>query len=132
LSAVMIQGGTSVADVGQGLGLLPGVVVDTHFAQRGRLPRLQGVVAKHPACMGLGIDEGTAVVVTGHSLSVLGAANVRLCRAAPDGRGEAQVLPAGSQADLLALARPPAAREPAAVASKEKRPASVIPALLSP
>jgi cyanophycinase len=109
LSAVMIEGGTSVAEVGEGLGLLPDVVVDTHFAQRHRLRRLQGVVASHPACIGIGIDEETAVVVTGSGFRVLGNANVRLCKPTPGGSADVQVLHAGSQAELVGLTLPRAA-----------------------
>jgi len=47
-----------------GMGLLPEVVVDQHFAQRGRLGRLLTAIAQNPHILGLGIDEDTAVVVT--------------------------------------------------------------------
>ena len=49
-----------------GLGLLQGVVVDSHFAQRGRIGRLLAAVAQNPRNLGLGIDEDTAIVVDGH------------------------------------------------------------------
>jgi cyanophycinase len=54
-----------VASLGMapGLGLLKGVVVDSHFAERGRLGRLLGAVAQNPYNLGLGIDENTAIVV---------------------------------------------------------------------
>jgi cyanophycinase len=47
-----------------GLGLLPGVIVDQHFAERGRIGRLVAAVAQNPRILGVGIDENTAVVVT--------------------------------------------------------------------
>jgi cyanophycinase len=46
-----------------GLGLIQGVVIDQHFAQRGRMARLLGAVARNPRHLGLGIDEDTAIVV---------------------------------------------------------------------
>jgi cyanophycinase len=46
-----------------GLGLIDGVVIDSHFAQRGRLGRLLGAVSQNPKNLGLGIDEDTAVYV---------------------------------------------------------------------
>jgi cyanophycinase len=46
-----------------GLGFLPGVVIDSHFAERGRMSRLLGAVAQNPKNLGLGIDEDTAVIV---------------------------------------------------------------------
>ncbi len=56
-----------------GLGLLEEVVVDQHFAQRGRLGRLLSVIAQNPAILGLGIDENTAVSVGSDSImSVIG------------------------------------------------------------
>jgi cyanophycinase len=48
-----------------GLGLVRGVVIDSHFAERGRFGRLFGAVAHNPANLGLGIDEDTAVLAEG-------------------------------------------------------------------
>jgi cyanophycinase len=60
-----------------GLGLLENVVVDSHFAQRGRMVRLLGAVAQNPKNLGLGIDEDTAVVVErGARFRVLGSGAV--------------------------------------------------------
>jgi cyanophycinase len=60
-----------------GLGLLPNTVVDTHFSERGRLPRLLGAVAQNPRNLGIGIDEDTAIVVEdGASFRVLGSGAV--------------------------------------------------------
>src|SRR5215218_934611 len=54
-----------VASLGMapGLGLLKDVVVDSHFAQRGRLGRLMAAVAQNPHNLGLGLDENTAVII---------------------------------------------------------------------
>jgi cyanophycinase len=60
-----------------GLGLLPDVVIDTHFAERGRMGRLLGAVAQSPRILGLGIDEDTAIVVErGETFQVLGSGAV--------------------------------------------------------
>lgn len=48
-----------------GFGFIQGVIIDQHFAERGRVGRLLGVVAQNPRNIGLGIDEDTAVVVEG-------------------------------------------------------------------
>ena len=53
----------STLGMAPGLGLLKGVVIDSHFAERGRLGRLLGAVAQNPHNLGLGIDENTAIVV---------------------------------------------------------------------
>jgi cyanophycinase len=46
-----------------GLGLLPGVAIDQHFQQRGRIGRLLALVAQSPSLLGLGIDEDTCATV---------------------------------------------------------------------
>jgi cyanophycinase len=66
-----------------GLGLLRGVLIDQHFAQRGRMMRLLAAVAQNPALFGIGIDEDTAIVVDGAVVSVIGAGSVYLV----DGHG---------------------------------------------
>src|SRR5450755_4673223 len=57
---------------GPGLGLLPGAVVDMHFTQRRRLPRLVTAVRQRPSLLGIGIDEDTAILVRGRRFEVLG------------------------------------------------------------
>jgi len=49
-----------------GLGLISGVIIDQHFAERGRMGRLLGAVALNPRLLGIGIDEDTALVFRGH------------------------------------------------------------------
>lgn len=46
-----------------GLGFLDAVIIDSHFAQRGRIGRLLSAVAQNPQNLGLGLDENTALVV---------------------------------------------------------------------
>jgi cyanophycinase len=53
----------SALGMAPGLGLISGVVVDSHFAERGRFGRLLGAVAQNPKNIGIGIDEDTAIVV---------------------------------------------------------------------
>jgi cyanophycinase len=56
-----------------GFGFINGVVIDQHFAERGRIGRRLGVIAQNPKNIGLGIDENTAIVVEGErSFYVLG------------------------------------------------------------
>jgi cyanophycinase len=64
------------AHFGTGLGLWPDVIIDQHYIRRGRANRLLGAVLNHPECVGIGIDECTAVVVTGESFEVIGNSNV--------------------------------------------------------
>lgn len=60
-----------------GLSLIQGVIIDQHFAERGRMGRLLGAVAQNPRELGIGIDEDTAIVIEGaRSFFVLGSGAV--------------------------------------------------------
>ncbi|MGB9792745.1 MAG: cyanophycinase [Thermacetogeniaceae bacterium] len=60
-----------------GMGLIREVVIDQHFAQRGRISRLLTAVAQHPYMLGIGIDEDTAIVVReGGIFEVIGSQTV--------------------------------------------------------
>ena len=59
-----------------GFGLLPGVIVDQHFAERGRIGRLLGAVAQNPRILGLGIDEDSAILVHRGRFRVVGSGAV--------------------------------------------------------
>jgi cyanophycinase len=61
-----------VARMDRGMGFLPGVVIDQHFAQRGRLGRLLSAAAQQPVVLGFGIDENTAIAVNGSEVEVIG------------------------------------------------------------
>jgi cyanophycinase len=61
-----------VVAMGPGMGFLPGVVIDQHFAQRGRLGRLVTALLLQPAVLGFGIDENTAILVSGDEFEVIG------------------------------------------------------------
>jgi cyanophycinase len=57
------SGRISALSMAPGMGLLDYVVIDSHFAERGRIGRLLGAVVQHPANLGVGIDENTAILV---------------------------------------------------------------------
>lgn len=70
MSDTMIVGGDSsdtpkksTISMAHGMDLLEDVVIDQHFAQRGRINRLLGAVAQNPYVLGVGVDEDTAVIV---------------------------------------------------------------------
>jgi len=46
-----------------GLGLARDMLIDQHFAERGRMSRLIGAVTQNPRVLGIGIDENTAMIV---------------------------------------------------------------------
>lgn len=62
--------------IAAGLGLIRDVVIDQHFAERGRIGRLLGAVAQNPRVLGIGIDENTAIIVDGDRFRVRGAGAV--------------------------------------------------------
>ncbi len=66
-----------MAQMAAGLGLLSGVVIDQHFAERGRFGRLLSVVAYSPSLVGIGLDEDTCAIVHGdRTLEVIGRGSV--------------------------------------------------------
>lgn len=104
MSELMITGGNPQATLGRGFGFLPNVVIDQHFQNRKRLNRLLGVLRKNPRCLGLGIDEETAVIVSGSTFTVLGKANVSLCLPPLDSEeSSVTLLKSGEVRNLLKL-----------------------------
>ena len=71
MSETMMVGGTGEASyrLHQDLRLAPGfgfakdMVIDQHFAERGRIGRLLGVIGQNPRIIGVGIDEDTAILM---------------------------------------------------------------------
>jgi cyanophycinase len=83
MSDTMLVGGASQAThrigdlhMAPGLGLIRDVIIDQHFAERGRFGRLIGAVAHNPRVIGIGIDEDTAAIVDDRRLRVIGSGAV--------------------------------------------------------
>jgi cyanophycinase len=83
MSNSMLLGGDSECNprsgavkIGPGMDFVVGAVIDTHFSQRGRHGRLITAVAHYPQDLGLGIDEDTAMVITGNEFEVIGSGAV--------------------------------------------------------
>jgi cyanophycinase len=83
MSETMLVKGTSkethrIGDLhmSPGMGLVRDVIIDQHFAERGRFGRLIGAVAHNPRVLGLGLDEDTAAVVEGDRFRVIGSGGV--------------------------------------------------------
>ncbi|GIE92683.1 cyanophycinase [Paractinoplanes rishiriensis] len=100
MSGTMIVGGDApgvsraCVRTGPGLEFLPGVLIDQHFAERGRVNRLLSAVALYPHELGLGIDEDTAILTDGDYFEVLGS-------------GAVTVVDAGCAADIRVPAQGP-------------------------
>jgi cyanophycinase len=59
-----------------GLGFLCGVAIDQHFAQRRRFKDMSLLMKTYPQLLGIGIDEGTAIIVKQSVAEVVGKGNV--------------------------------------------------------
>lgn len=90
MSDTMIVGGEAgtpkkdTLTMAPGLGLLHSVVVDQHFAQRGRIGRLLTAIAQNPYVLGIGIDEDTSILVYSDGrFTVVGNQTVTVIDASP-------------------------------------------------
>ena len=84
LSDTMLVSGESGAEpkagdairMAPGFAFIEGVVIDQHFAERGRTGRLLAAVAQNPKSLGIGIGEDTAIVVERSRFRVIGSGGV--------------------------------------------------------
>jgi cyanophycinase len=84
----------------RGFGYLSNVAIDQHVTQRGRDNDLSVVVAAHPGLLGVGIDESTAVIVQGNTMTVIGKGVVRITDGADHGGEPFYTLKPGARFDL--------------------------------
>lgn len=82
-SGTMIYGGGSADSLRKGavrmspgLGLVNGIVIDSHFLERGRFTRLIAAGASNPEFLGIGISEDAAVIFHNGTLEALGPGHV--------------------------------------------------------
>ncbi|MSR57163.1 MAG: cyanophycinase [Planctomycetaceae bacterium] len=92
----------------EGFGFLPCAAVDPFFSQRNRFADMAELKQTYPQLVGLGLDEGTAIVVHGQALQVMG--RNRVCvfdrrEPAPAGERDFDVLAAGDRYDLAERCR---------------------------
>jgi cyanophycinase len=85
LSKVMITGDADLKSLGSGrtvtadgLGIWPDVIVDQHFLRRQRQNRLMSLVLDRPMLVGVGVDEATAAILVGSTISVVGRSAVMI------------------------------------------------------
>lgn len=84
-NSMIYQGSSSEAllkgevKITSGLGLIDGVVIDTHFVQRGRIGRLFQAVVGNPKVFGIGLGEDTGLLITdGKKMEAIGSGLVIL------------------------------------------------------
>jgi cyanophycinase len=89
-----------------GFGLLPGTIIDQHFLARDRKARLLEALTLHPDLVGLGVDEGTALIVQGRTMRCMGDSSVTVCLGATNGhQAKEVVLESGDFSDLTMYRR---------------------------
>ncbi|MFW5790717.1 MAG: cyanophycinase [Bacillota bacterium] len=80
MSRTMIYGGDSsealqkgAVNLGDGIGLIDNVVIDTHFVERGRFSRLMQVLSINPVNLGIGLGEDAGIIIEkGHIIKAIG------------------------------------------------------------
>ena len=60
----------------KGLGLVPGLIIDTHFIKRGRFGRVSEAVAQFPHLVGIGLAEDTGMIIKNNKCRVIGSGMV--------------------------------------------------------
>lgn len=76
LASFLLRGGEDnqevvTADRDEGFGFLRSVAIDQHLLARGRENEMFGVLRERPDLLGIGLDEGAALVVTGDLARVI-------------------------------------------------------------
>ncbi|HVX62251.1 MAG TPA: Type 1 glutamine amidotransferase-like domain-containing protein [Pirellulales bacterium] len=86
-----------------GLGFISGVAIDQHFSQRRRHKDMTQLMNRYPQLLGIGLDEGTAIIVQNSVAEIVGTGNAhfydRNLPVFPD-RPDYIALPAGAAYDL--------------------------------
>jgi cyanophycinase len=87
----------------RGLGFLPAAAVDQHFTQRRRQADMTLVMRRYPQLLGIGIDEGTALIVQGQTATTIGRGNAHYYdyRSPPIGEQDFSVVKPGQKYDLV-------------------------------
>ena len=107
LGSFLVRGDTQTntlmdGDHKEGFGFLKNVGIDQHLLKRNRQFDLITVVKDHPELLGIGLDEDTAIVVSGDEFSVIGQSYVAIYdsqRSIPPG-GRFYFLAPGDRYDL--------------------------------
>jgi cyanophycinase len=97
-----VEGNTLMMAPGyeEGFSVLRGTAIDQHLLARGREDHMLEVIQRHPSLLGIGIDEGTAIVVRGDHAEIVGRSSVAFYNAADRGTADYYFLAAGDVFDL--------------------------------
>ena len=108
MSEEMVAGGSSqeslykgAVRMRKGLGLIEGLVIDTHFIRRGRFGRLAEAMATYPNLLGVGLAEDTGIIIEqGNHFKVIGSGMVILFDPNNLSHNSHSVLPEGTPISL--------------------------------
>lgn len=111
MSTEMIGGGSSkeslikgAVSMLKGMQLIPNLIIDSHFIQRGRFGRLAEAVAKFPVLIGVGLAEDTGMVIkNGQEFEIIGSGMVILFDPRDLRHNNEKILPAGTPMTLVNL-----------------------------
>lgn len=86
----------------EGFGFLANVAVDQHLLARNRQDDMLEVIRRHPRLLGIGLDEGTAILVRRDLAEIIGRSRVAFYNAADANGAPYYFLEAGDVFDLAA------------------------------
>jgi cyanophycinase len=76
IESALYKGSIKIA---KGFNLIKGIIVDTHFIKRGRFARLAHAITLNPSCLGIGLEENTALIISeGNKAACMGSGMVIL------------------------------------------------------
>lgn len=111
MSYEMIRGGSSEESLlagsvrmGNGLGFMPELIIDSHFIARGRFGRLAEAVAHFPNLIGIGLAEDTGIIIRhGESFKVIGSGMVIMFDGGSLSHNNASILEEGTPMTMANL-----------------------------
>lgn len=111
MSSEMISGGSSSESLlkgsvkmRDGMSFIPGLIIDSHFIQRGRFGRLTESVAKFPHLLGVGLAEDTGMIIKNcNHFTIIGSGMVIIFDPSSLTHNNVEILPKGTPLTLTNL-----------------------------
>ncbi len=100
-SEALIKGSVRMRD---GMNLIPGLIIDSHFIQRGRFGRLAEAVARHSHLLGVGLAEDTGMIIENcNQIKVIGSGMVIIFDPGSLSHNNVEILPEGTPMTMTDL-----------------------------
>lgn len=111
MSSEMISGGSSSeallkgsVRMRDGMQFIPGLIIDSHFIQRGRFGRLAEAVAKYPQLLGVGLAEDTGMIIKNcNNFTIIGSGMVIIFDPSSLTHNNVEILPKGTPMTMANL-----------------------------